>query len=176
LKIDRWLRNLPICNLQFAICNPPALTPGPSPASGRGETFCGPSPASGRGENRRGAVLVVVLVCFVLAAAIFLFLGRLALRERWTSESQYEGLQAQWLAEAGIERAAARLAGDPGYAGETWTLSAKEIADRDGGVVRIHVTDANKNAKARLVRVEADYPADPVHHCRWTKEITVDVK
>jgi type II secretory pathway component PulK len=121
-------------------------------------------------------VLLVILVCFALAAAIFVYLGRLSLTQRSTSQSQHESLQAQWLAEAGVERAAARLADDPGYAGETWTVSAQELAGRRGGVVRIHVAAASKDAKSRLVRVEADYPDDPVHCRRWKKEITVDLK
>jgi hypothetical protein len=48
------------------------------------------------------------------------------------------------------------------------------LAGRRGGVVRIHI--ANRDAKSRLVRVEADYPDDPVHRHRWTQQIIVDLK
>ncbi len=85
-------------------------------------------------------------------------------------------LQAQWLAEAALERAAARLAKDSKYAGETWTVSAGEFVGRQGGAVKIRVGPDAGHPGRRVVRVEAYYPDDPVHRGRWEKQVTMGEK
>ena len=90
------------------------------------------------------------------------------------ADTRYWDLQAQWLAEAGVERAAARLSADANYRGETWTISAKELAGANDGAVRINVEKDAGRANRRRVSVEADYPDDPVHRCRWQKQIVLD--
>jgi hypothetical protein len=40
----------------------------------------------------------------------------------------------------------------------------------------IHVENVAGRPDSRSVRVEADYPDDPVHRARCTKEITIDLK
>ena len=92
---------------------------------------------------------------------MFVLVVRQALAERRAIEMSRSGLQALWLAEAGLERAAARLAADPKYAGETWTISAAELAAGDGAVVRIEVKAIADRPERRSVRVEADYPGCP---------------
>jgi len=124
--------------------------------------------------NRRGAVLIVVLVCLAAAGALFAVLARQALQERRSTERLLWNAQAAWLAEAGAERAAARLAVDPAYAGETWNLSPADLAGADGGAVRIRVEKVAGNPNRRKVRVEADYPDDPTHRVREIKEIFID--
>ncbi len=126
--------------------------------------------------RRRGAVLIVVLVCFVIAAAMFVMLGRQAVAERRAGDVQLWTAQAQWIAEAAVERAAARLAADAKYPGETWAIAAAEIGGRQGGRAKIRIEPVAGRPDSRLLRVEADYPDDPVHRARWTKQITIDLK
>ena len=128
----------------------------------------------GEWTKPRGAILIVVLVCLMLATAMFVLVVRQALTQRQAMEISQRCLQASWLAEAGLERAAARLAADPKYAGETWTLSAAELAAGEGGVVKIEVKAITDRPERRLVRVQADYPDAPEHRCRQVKEIVVD--
>ena len=45
---------------------------------------------------------------------------RLVGSQRVLIRSEERTLQAEWLAESGVERAVARLAGDTSYRGETW--------------------------------------------------------
>jgi hypothetical protein len=132
---------------------------------------------------RRGVIMMIVIVCVVVATAICGLLVRMAVLGRSATEAQHRRLQAQWLAEAGIERAVARLAQDPRYSGETWTLPPEDHAApgaaADGGVVRIVIAPAADQAAAappgrRLVRVEARYPNDPIHGCLYKKEIVVE--
>ncbi len=84
-------------------------------------------------------------------------------------------MQTRWLAEAGVERAVARLAADAGYTGETWNIPADEIAGGKGGVVRIRTETIAGSPEGRTIRVEADYPDDPQHHCRQVKQIVADI-
>jgi len=116
------------------------------------------------------------MVCFIVAAAIFVSLARTAAVERQTARSRHWNVQAQWLAEAALERAVARLDEAADYAGETWTLAPAELAGRDGAVVRIGVEPVADHADRRRVRVEADFPDDPRHRCRCKKEIVVERK
>jgi hypothetical protein len=110
----------------------------------------------------------------MLATAMFVLVVRQALTERQAMEASQRCLQASWLAEAGLERAAARLAADPKYAGETWPLSAAELAAGEGGVVKIEVKPIADRPERRSVRVQADYPDAPELRCRQVKEIVVD--
>ncbi len=130
----------------------------------------------GRRPNRRAAVMIIILVCFIVAAAMFVMLGRQAVAERRASETQLWTAQAQWIAEAAVERAAARLVADAKYTGETWAIPAAEMDGKQSGKASIHVENVAARPDSRLVRVEADYPDDPVHRARWTKEIIIDLK
>jgi Tfp pilus assembly protein PilX len=124
---------------------------------------------------RRGAVLVVIIVCFVVAATLFVLLATSAVAERRAAETRQWSLQAQWLAEAALERAAARLDKDAKYEGETWTVPAAQLGGNHGGVVNIGLDSSDTDhPQRRLVRVEAYYPDDPVHRCRWEKQVVME--
>jgi Tfp pilus assembly protein PilX len=125
-------------------------------------------------RRRCGAILVVVLVCLIVAAALSVVVVRQAAMERHAVQINQRNLQALWLAEAGIERAAARLAADPKYAGETWNISAKELAADDNAMVRIQVETIAGRPEWRSVRVEADSADTPEYRCRQVKQIVVD--
>jgi hypothetical protein len=118
--------------------------------------------------------LVVIVVCFAVAATLFVLLARSAISQRRAADTHYWNLQAQWLGEAALERAAARLAKDPKYDGETWTVPAKEFVANRAGVARIQVEKDADHPGRRLVRVEAVYPDDPVHCCRWEKQVVME--
>jgi type II secretory pathway component PulK len=118
--------------------------------------------------------MIIVIVCVVVAAAICGLLLRMAVLGRSSADAQHRRAQAQWLAEAGIERAVARLAQDARYTGETWTLAPQELPQ--GGRVRMAVETPPAAPGRRLVRVEALYPNDPTYGCRYKKEILVETK
>ena len=115
----------------------------------------------------------MVIVCLVVAAVICGLLLKMAVLARETADGQHRSAQARWLAESAVERAVARLAQDARYSGETWTLPPAELPH--GGLVRIAVETPHGQAGSRLVRVEAHYPDDPVHGCRYTKEVVVEI-
>lgn len=124
---------------------------------------------------RRAAAVVVAIVCLVVASVIFLTLVRTMIAQRDSVEAAAWRIQAAWLAESGLERAAAQLAADAAYRGETWTIPAEELDSHNAAVVRIEVQPVSESPNARQVRVQADFPNHPEHRARQTKETVVYV-
>ena len=127
------------------------------------------------GRSRGGMVMFVAIACLGIAALVFLAILKTAVAERSAIETRHRLEQAGWLAESGLERAAARLAADPTYGGETWSVPAAELDGKAGAAVRIRVEPIDGRADRRLVRVEADYPDAPHHRARRSKQAFIDV-
>jgi type II secretory pathway component PulK len=99
--------------------------------------------------------MMIVLVCLAVllaVAAATLAVGRARRRQARLDERR---LQAEWLAESGLDRAAARLDRSPDYGGETWDVPAVDLDGLHAGRVVIEVDRAD-----RRVRIRADFPAD----------------
>jgi len=122
------------------------------------------------GRPPRGAVIVVVLVCFGLVAVLLASAVRLTVAGRQMAQRQWCEVQAAWLAESGLERAAARLVADPSYAGETWQLTAEQLGLPNPARVEIRVSQAPGHSNRRLTHVQADYPDDPLHRSRHSRD------
>ena len=84
-------------------------------------------------------------------------------------------MQAAWLAESALQRAAGRLAIDDTYTGETWTIPAEELTGTDGGLVVIEVAAVPNDPSRREVRVRADYPNHPQHRARQSRQTIVQL-
>lgn len=125
--------------------------------------------------KRRGIVLFIAIVATAMAALVFMAILKTAVAERRAMETRQWQEQAAWLAESGARRAAAKLEADPDYQGETWTIPADELGGEDAAVVQIEIAPDDEHADRRRVRVEADYPDDPTHRARWSKETAVAV-
>ena len=121
-------------------------------------------------------MLIVALVCVVVALAITVSIIKLAATGRRMCRERSWQVQAAWLAESGLERAAWRLADQPDYTGETWSLSADELATTDAAVVTIQVETIPDRPDRRRVRVRADYPNHPQHRARASKQAVVQVE
>ncbi len=126
-------------------------------------------------RHRRGMALIVVLVCLIVAAALAAALLQMALAEHQAQVRQGRELEAAWLAESGLERAAARLAADADYPGETWTIPAADLGGPHGAAVRIAVEPVPDRPDLRQVAVEADYPDHPHFRARRTRQATLSV-
>jgi type II secretory pathway component PulK len=125
-------------------------------------------------RQRRGAILILVLACLAIAAAMSVVIMGQILAERRAVQLNHRRLQAAWLAEAGVERAAARLAADPKYTGENWKIAAKELASDESASVRIQIGTIAGQPERRSVRVQSDYSDAPERRCRQLKQIIVD--
>jgi hypothetical protein len=128
-----------------------------------------------RGRRRNGAILMIALVGLVIGVSLLASFTAIILSGRETLRAENRHLQAQWLAESAIERAAAQLAADPKYAGERWAVSAEQIGSNEGGVVEIRVESVPDLPAARRISVQADYPDDPTDRCRQSKQVTLEL-
>jgi Tfp pilus assembly protein PilV len=126
-----------------------------------------------KAEPRRGMLAIAVLVCLIVLTMIAGALLRVEAARREEVRSQERRLQAEWLAEAGIQRALARLAAEPAYTGETWNVEARDLGTADAATVTIAVERPPDDPKGRTIRARADYPRDPPRRARSTRQITI---
>ena len=105
-------------------------------------------------------MLIGVLLSLGVVSVLVLGWMRSGIARRDQARQAEQRLQADWLAESGLERAAARLAAKPDYKGEIWNIAAAELSGPRARV-EIRVNDVAGREAARRVTVVADYPADP---------------
>jgi type II secretory pathway component PulK len=119
-------------------------------------------------------LLISVLVSMAVAMALFASWMKTISLEREQMRAQQIRLQAEYLADSGLGRAAAQLAADINYVGETWRIAPDSLAGR-GATVEIRVTSADQR-RARKVRVVANYPAEGLARAQRSREITITLK
>jgi Tfp pilus assembly protein PilX len=129
---------------------------------------------------RRGVTIIIVLAFFAIAITMLGVWVRAALTQRRQMQRWHQRAQATWLADAGVRRAAARLAGEgTAYQGERWYIGAGSLGGEEDAEVAIrieHGTDSGftedpTGESSRRVRIvaTADYPAGPRRRVRFTK-------
>jgi Tfp pilus assembly protein PilV len=123
-----------------------------------------------RGKLRSGVVLVTIIVLIVVSLALFGLWTKSIVREHDRQSLQQFRVQAERLAEAGIERARARRSADGTYSEETWSVPAAALDNLHAGQVRIHVT-ANKDGMATRYEATAEFPVGTIRHAQRTKNI-----
>jgi type II secretory pathway component PulK len=121
-----------------------------------------------RERKRRGAALVVALVCLVIVTALVGTMLVGAMRSGRQLRVERNLRQCELLLQAGLDRAAAQLTDSPAtYAGETWDVPSAEIGGDAGGQVTIQVT--RPSDELPQVRVLAEYPLGSEHSIRRSR-------
>ena len=126
-------------------------------------------------SHRRGAVLIVALVCMLVMMSIVGGMLQGAILARRQLHEQRDLRQAEAILEAGADRAFLRLEKDPLYAGETMMFSAVEIVGSGRAEVSIEVVPAASDEPKHL-RVVVEYPTGQVHSIRKTRRFPVEAK
>jgi Tfp pilus assembly protein PilX len=140
--------------------------------------------------SRRALTTVAVLVCLIVITLIGAALLKVGLAQRSQVRSQEHRLQAEWLAESGLDRAVAQLATDKNYPGEAWPIRAQDLgfpaspvlgqtsgsSAQPLGMITITVDRVGENVHRRRIRVQADYPLDPPARSRHTKQMLLDLE
>jgi len=132
-------------------------------------------------RSSRGLTVVAVLVCLIIITLVSGAVLKAGLAHRELARAQEHRLQAECLAEAGAQRAMARLSADGTYTGETWSVTVQDL-DRTAptaeaaATVAIAVDRIAADATRRRVRITADYPREPPQRARQTREFIVDLK
>ena len=128
---------------------------------------------STRKQLRRGAVLVCVLVCLTITTLLLIALLKQTLHARRQLRIERNARQTEWLVQAGVERAAFRLAESAEYNGEQWELAADAIVGAAPGTVEISV-NREQPGKVR-VQIVAEYPAQSEFSIRRTREFLINL-
>lgn len=128
---------------------------------------------SHRQPRKRGVVLVCVIACLAVATLLLAGMLKRTLLTMRQIRTERHLRQTEWLVQAGVERAAFRLANDVEYTGEVWSLAAEEIAGTDPGVVNISVSrDSTDTASVQVV---AEFPSGRVASIRRTRAFLIDL-
>lgn len=134
---------------------------------------------------RRGGSIIVVIAFYAIAITMMGVWIRSALVHHRQVSRWHERTQAVWLAEAGVRRAAARLARDDGYQGERWDIPAAEIGGQGAAEVIILVEPLESGDKLaenlgrpsqRRLRISATatYPLGSRSKNQFTKTIEIE--
>jgi Tfp pilus assembly protein PilX len=126
-------------------------------------------------DERHGMVLFLVLGCIAVAAVLLTIGVKLAVTNHRITRTFGWNVQAQLLAESGVQLAAAKLSGDSSYAGETWKIPAENLDGIDAATVKIEVKSIDDQSKSRLVIVQAVFPDDPYERVQYNKELTLEL-
>lgn len=111
-------------------------------------------------HRRRAGAAIVALVCLSVIALVMAGLLRVNLSRAEEVRRMVHRCQADWLIEAGLERAVARCAVDPAFEQETWSIPPEDLGGRSG-IVTMTVFPDPEGAENRLrVSIRAEYPSD----------------
>ena len=122
---------------------------------------------------RRGAVIILAMVCLIIVSAVGSSLVKSALLQRRQVIRDQQRHQAEWLAQAGLERAAAILQSNPEYTGDGWTVPLESQAGKPGHVaIRVEAGDRTNH---RTITVVAESPRDADRGATITRRIDVDL-
>lgn len=130
-------------------------------------------PAVGRRVARRGAALIMVLVCLAAAMGAILGMLRSTIVEQKQLRTQRQNLQVDQLAEAGLARAHAQLEHAADYRGETWNVPASELGTADSAAITISVNPVVDHPERRTIKVQADCPTDQARRIRRTLDASI---
>ena len=122
--------------------------------------------------RRRGAVLIVVMMCLLLISLIGASLLKLAVAQHKQTQYRQRQIQAEWLANSALERAVAKLRQNADYAGETWTVEEEILGAL--GVVRITIEQSDQQPGQRVLSVVAEFPAGIEHRSQVSKRLVID--
>jgi len=134
---------------------------------------------AGRSTCRRPGLTIVAVM---LALSILVILCGVMLRttavRRLAARDSERRLQAEWLAESGLERGLARLAADPAYKGETWSLTPADLGRPAGHTpaeaARVAITvESTPSHDSRILNVVALYPLDQPVRARASRQLEI---
>jgi type II secretory pathway component PulK len=111
--------------------------------------------------RRRGGGLIVALVTLLVVMVMTGAIIRTLITDFRETRQAANELQAQWLADAALARAAIQLQSNSGYTSEIWKPTINDNADADTGVAEIRVERNNESSRPDQLIVSARYPDHP---------------
>lgn len=126
-----------------------------------------------RSRRRRAMLVMTVLACLTLVMLLMVAWLKIAALERGQLRAQQNLMQAEYLATSALSRAAARLAADPNYEGETLSPTAEMLATSTGATVTIRVEAVEDDPLARRVSATAQISAAGARGALRNKQQTI---
>ncbi len=124
--------------------------------------------------GRTGAVLVAALVCLLVIMAMIGMMLRRTLREQQQLHAERDLRQTKLLLQAGIARAAVRLAADPNYRHETWNLPPDAVMNSGEGRVTISLSPLSE-PHFLTATVIAEYPVGRETSIRRSRTVQLPI-
>lgn len=123
-------------------------------------------------HRRHGTVLVAAIVCLAIIVAMIgsMLVAALAASRQLRAERDLR--QCELLLQAGLDRAAHRLATERNYRGEIWNLSAEQIGGAGEGQVTIELAPRS-DEELRQITIVGEYPAGGETSIRRSRTITL---
>jgi len=134
-----------------------------------------PRPTSWRrsAPSHRGVALIAVIGLMAVASVLFVIWAQAAVARLRVQKTRHDHVQATWLAEAGLRRAAAQIQIDDAYLGETWNVSAERLQRKAGAVVTITAEPLAGRPHMRRVTATAQLPPGEAPRARHTKSLDI---
>ena len=120
---------------------------------------------------RRGAVLVIVMVCLLLISLLMASLLKSALLQRRQLINEQFRVQADWILESALERAAQQRLDDPDYRGEVWQISPVDLGTRYAASAEITLKPEVKDDRLISIQARVHYPENAAFSVTRTKKI-----
>ncbi|WP_339730995.1 hypothetical protein [uncultured Gimesia sp.] len=122
-------------------------------------------------KARRGAVLVIVMVCLLLISLLMSSLLKSALLQRRQMIKEQYRVQAEWILESALERAAQQRLNDPAYQGEIWQISSMDLGTRYPASAEITLKPEGKEDRLISIQARVHYPEKAPFTVTRTKKL-----
>ena len=126
-------------------------------------------------QRRRGAALVLAMVCLLVVATISVALTRLLVDEHRQAQRQQQQLQALWVAESAVQRAAVQLRASSDYEGETWQIDAETMGGKWPAEAVIRIEPVESHETLRRIVVHAQYPKREQYGILQKRQILIEL-
>ena len=120
---------------------------------------------------RRGAVLVIVMICLLIVSLLMASLLKSALLQRRQMMKEQFRVQAEWILESALERAALQRLKDPEYQGEVWKISSADLGTRYSGSAEITLKPTEKGDSLISIQARVKYPEKTMLSVTRTKKV-----
>lgn len=117
-------------------------------------------------------VLVAGILCLLIATMVATNVVRLVVRNSRVVLANRARLQAEWLAEAGLQRGLAASRANDAYGGETWEVTAAELGSDLAGSVVIEVV--RDPVAGDYLSATAVYPTDVPTRATCERRVSLD--
>jgi hypothetical protein len=111
--------------------------------------------------------MVMAIVVIVMATAMAAAMVQMALTQRLQFETERRRVQAEWYAQAGLDRAVTASAKSDDYTGEEWTVTESPARSAQ---IQITFDRGHEPPRAAVV---VEYPVGQLHRVRCRRELTL---